>query len=600
MSCSQVVYFTLTLCIIVGNILVLKNPILQRNSNTTLSTMAKADAPSEADSYERATAFLSGWIEDSLLVPTAKIVHQTQQHHQRQFSPPVPDLPLPSTSGTLRRRNIYSSDGGGNTNEEAINSHVSSIRTSLMLHEQHQNQNLATLQRGGIASPSCIGAVFETSSGVVGSVPPLPFDARPTAKQQPLTREHGGSRRSAAPSLRSTRSSSSNGCGEERRRSTEDSTARPQPDINKKHGAEYHNSSSSSKHEKSSRKPPNSRRHSIDCERSSTSSNSSYPSIIPPSRAGESLLRDGFELHSSLSMSSLYDHQRRSRSSSRHRVHWSRSDGDLISPSLHRHHNGGRSKKEDASTMVVSLPWTDHAGNAGHYTGEVNTLIQPHGSGALQYDCGTVVKGSWNNGNPTARTSPVVEKEVIKKAVAVEAAKTDGAAATASGNAPTSRKNGDEKKSSSKPLNHPTKTKSSRKKSRGHTNNMAMEDKPFTTNATKSASLTQPTAQPSLDRLSELDGPPNFDLGDTLNSTKYQIIESNPTKALQLIHQLRIHDFAWILRSSREWTYAIIADFPVERGEEVSIRFVIDKFGSTKTLKMKHWTKCIRLVDKSH
>ena len=570
------------------------------------ATQRRDDAPSEADSYERATAFLSGWIEDSLLVPTAKIVHQTQQHHQRQFSSPVPDLPSSSGSGTLRRRNIYSNDGGGDTNEEAINSLVSSLRTSLMLHEQHQNQNLATLQRGGIASPSCIGAVFETTSGMAGSVPPLPFDARPTATQQPLTREHGGSRRSAAPSLRSTRSSSS-GCGEERRRSTQDGKARPQSDINNKHGAKYHNSSSSSKHEKSSRKPPNSRRHSIDCERSSTSSNSSYPSVIPPSRTGESLLRDGSEsdglnegiLHSSVSMSSLYDHQRRS--SSRHRVHWSnRSDGDLLSTSLHRHNNGGRSKKEDPSTMVVSLPWTDHAGNAGHYTGEVNTLIQPHGSGAIQYDCGTVVKGSWNNGNPTARTSPVVEKEVIKKAVAVEAAKTDGAAATASGNAPTSRKKGDEKKSSSKPSNLPTKTKSSRKKSRGHSNNMAMEDKLSTTNATKSTSLTQPTAQPSLDRLSELDGPPNFDLGDMLNSTKYQIIESNPTKALQLIHQLRIHDFAWILRSSREWTYAIIADFPVESGEEVSIRFVIDKFGSTKTMKMKHWAKCIRLVDKSH
>ena len=98
-----------------------------------------------------------------------------------------------------------------------------------------------------------------------------------------------------------------------------------------------------------------------------------------------------------------------------------------------------------------------------------------------------------------------------------------------------------------------------------------------------------------LDRLSDLDGP-NFDLGDTLRSPKQQIIESNPNKALHLISQLRIHDFAWILRSSREWTYGIVADFP-ERGEESSIRFVIDKVGNTKTFKMKHWAKCIRLVD---
>ena len=560
--------------------------------------MAKADAPSEADSYERATAFLSGWIEDSLLVPTAKIVHQTQQHHQRQFSPPVPDLPSSSGSGTLRRRNIYSNDGGGDTNEEAINSLVSSLRTSLMLHEQHQNQNRSS-QRG-IASPSCVGAVF--GGGVVGGVPPPPF-ARPTVTQQPLASHQQGevapSRRSAAASTRSTR---------RRGRSTEDDTARPQSsDIKNKHGSKQHSSSSSSKHERSSKRPPYSRRHTIDCDRSITSSNSSCASIIPPSRSGESLLRerpaniDGLDegvLHFSVSMSSLYDRQRRSRSSSRRRVHWSsRSDDDLLSPSPRRHHSGDRSKKEDPPTMVVSLPWTDHAGNAGHYTGEVNTLIQPHGSGALQYDCGKVVKGLWNNGNPTTRTSSASKSS---PAVAMEAVKNDGTTATASGNAPTSRKKGDEKKSSYKPSNLPTKTKSSRKKSRGHSNNMAMEDKLSTTNATKSTSLTQPTAQPSLDRLSELDGPPNFDLGDTLNSTKYQIIESNPTKALQLIHQLRIHDFAWILRSSREWTYAIIADFPVESGEEESIRFVIDKFGSTKTLKMKHWAKCIRLVDKSH
>jgi len=573
------------------------------NSNTSASTMAKAtqrrdDAPSEADSYERATAFLSGWIEDSFLIPTTKAT-QPPQHHQRRFSPPVPDLPLPS--GTLRRRNTFSdsNDGGGNTTEEAINSLVSSLRTSLMLHEQHQNQNRSS-QRG-ITSPSCVGAVF--GGGVVGGVPPPPF-ARPTVTQEPLAShqqdEVAPSRRSAAASTRSTR---------RRRRSTEDDTARPQSsDIKNKHGSKQHNSSSSSKHEKSSRRPPYSRRHTIDCDRSITSSNSSCASIIPPCRSGESLLRErsaniGLDegLHFSVSMSSLYDHQRRSRSSSRRRVHWSsRSDDDLLSPSPHMHHSGSRSKKEDPPTMVVSLPWTDHAGNAGHYTGEVNTLIQPHGSGALQYDCGKVVKGLWNNGNPTTRTSsasksspvpsPVVEKEVIKN---------DGTTATASGKVPTSRKNGGVKKSSSKPSNHPTKTKSSRKKSRGHTNK-AMEDKLSTAETTKSTSLMQPPAQPSLDRLSDLDGPPNFDLGDTFHSSKYQIIESNPTKALHLISQLRIHDFAWILRSSREWTYAIIADFPEDSGEEASIRFVIDKLGNTKTLKMKHWVNCIRLVDKSH
>ena len=152
-----------------------------------------------------------------------------------------------------------------------------------------------------------------------------------------------------------------------------------------------------------------------------------------------------------------------------------------------------------------------------------------------------------------------------------------------------SLKNGDEK-TSPLPSNRPSQTKSSRKKSRLHT--VAMEYNTSNSAADKPSSS---EASLSLDRLTELDGP-NFDLGDTFRSTKYQIIEPNPTKALNLINQLRIHDFAWVLRSSHEWTFAIVADFPNE-GDEASIQFVIDKLGNTKTLKMKHWAMCIRLVD---
>mmetsp|Transcript_584 Transcript_584/g.958 ORF Transcript_584/g.958 Transcript_584/m.958 type:complete len:573 (-) Transcript_584:113-1831(-) len=561
---------------------------------------------SEADSYERATAFLSDWIEDSFLVPTAtaKIGRQGQQHHQQMFSPrqPVPDLPLPPSSRPLRRRNNYSSDDGGDANEGAIHSLVHSLRTSLMFHE-HQNQNRLQQRHGITSSPSSVGAAF---NGIAG-VPPPPFSARPTAtQQQQQDRDHQqgaadvSSRRSAAPSFRSTR-----------RRSTGDVTARPEPSfIKHEHGSKHHYNSSS-KHEKSSKGAPRSRRRTFDCDRSFTSS--SCASVTPPNQASESLLKDRSAqtedvLHFSVSMSSLYDGRR---PSSQQHVHWSnRSDDDLLSPSPSRDHHGGCRNKDDPPTMVVSLPWTDHAGNVGRYTGEVNTLVQPHGSGALQYDSGRVLKGLWNNGNPTTSTAsaprsstvplhsrtPVAEKEVIKKAVTEGAVQSDGTAATASRGVPPSRKTGDEKKRSSKTSNHPTKTKSSRKKSRGNTNKVT-EDKP-SANTTKSTS-TQP-AQPSLERLCELDGPPNFDLGDTYHSNKYQIIESNPSKALNLINQLRIHDFAWILRSSREWTYAIIADFPMESGEEASIRFVIDKMGNTKTLKMKHWVKCIRLVDQSH
>jgi len=299
-------------------------------------------------------------------------------------------------------------------------------------------------------------------------------------------------------------------------------------------------------------------------------------SVDQPNQVEKSLL--------SRFMSSLYDRQLRT--PSRRRVHWpDPSDDDR------RHRHGGSNEKVDRDTMVmvVSLPWTDHLGNVGHYTGQVNALIQPHGSGALQYDNGLVVKGVWNNGNPSTNAfspksspvaSPVVEKEImnIKGTDIAEAVK---------------RKSKNETKSSSSKHSsyHPTRNSSSKSSSR------TKEGNPSTSNAATPSSSTQPPSKSSLERLSELDFLPNFDLGDKLSSPKYQIIENDPTKALNLVNQLRIHDFAWILRSSREWTYSIVADFPVERGEEKSIRFVIDKLGNTKTLKMKHWAKCVRLVN---
>jgi hypothetical protein len=57
-----------------------------------------------------------------------------------------------------------------------------------------------------------------------------------------------------------------------------------------------------------------------------------------------------------------------------------------------------------------------------------------------------------------------------------------------------------------------------------------------------------------------------------------------------------IHSFAFVLRSSGQWTYAIVANRPVINGPGASIRFVVDKHGSTKILERKHWARYIRLV----
>ena len=59
---------------------------------------------------------------------------------------------------------------------------------------------------------------------------------------------------------------------------------------------------------------------------------------------------------------------------------------------------------------------------------------------------------------------------------------------------------------------------------------------------------------------------------------------------------LPVHSFAFVLHSKGVWTYAIVADRPALEGPEVCIRFVLNKGGSTKTVKRKYWGRYIRLV----
>ncbi len=189
-------------------------------------------------------------------------------------------------------------------------------------------------------------------------------------------------------------------------------------------------------------------------------------------------------------------------------------------------------------------------------------------------------KSSSGNGLSHMRTSPPDDSTVPSPGHPIE--NDVGGAATEG--APPPRKSGGERRRTSWTLNNRSLTKkSARKKSRRRT--------------VDTEGLSSSEMSLSLDRLSELNGP-NFDLGDTLSSTEYQIIEPNPAKALHLVQQLQVHDFAWVRRSTHKWTYGIVADFPQHGdGEEASIRFVIDKLGHTKTFTMKHWAAYIRLVD---
>lgn len=87
-------------------------------------------------------------------------------------------------------------------------------------------------------------------------------------------------------------------------------------------------------------------------------------------------------------------------------------------------------------------------------------------------------------------------------------------------------------------------------------------------------------------------------LGDVA-SPQDMHIESDHQRQYENVASLPVHSFAYILRSTGEWTYAIIADRPVKCGPNASIMFVLNDKGSTKTIKAKDWGKYIRPISGS-
>jgi hypothetical protein len=84
-----------------------------------------------------------------------------------------------------------------------------------------------------------------------------------------------------------------------------------------------------------------------------------------------------------------------------------------------------------------------------------------------------------------------------------------------------------------------------------------------------------------------------LDLGDIATPSEVQDLSHDSAFEDE---SFPIHSFAFVRRSSGHWTYAIVANRPVLNGPDASIRFVLDKNGSTKILERKHWARYIRLV----
>lgn len=194
-----------------------------------------------------------------------------------------------------------------------------------------------------------------------------------------------------------------------------------------------------------------------------------------------------------------------------------------------------------ATAVVNRLQWTDHKGFVGNYTGQVNALKQPHGTGALVYENGSARSCIWRNGMPVQLWTPKKNKK--------------------NGNQVGDNCNSRVLLSSSSP-----------------TSTSCMDS--TNNNKISTGSRSNATFLPHLD------------IGDVVNPQDNSMIrEKYPS--LNDIDSLKLHDFAFILRSDGlSWTYCIIANRTAD-----SILFAVDTDGSTKTVPRSRWSTCVRLVD---
>jgi len=239
-------------------------------------------------------------------------------------------------------------------------------------------------------------------------------------------------------------------------------------------------------------------------------------------------------------------------------VHFPQGDHSEKLPSATR--NTTKSKKK--TTKIINLPWTDHRAVSAHYSGEVNLLIQPHGYGELIYADGKSIECLWNNGMPLRDDD-------------------DGDDDSASFARRRSKSAPGARMLNSNNNNEPS--HNSRHNSAHCINELLPHDRSHKT-TTNDDSPPFPL-MPSV-----------YDLGDIATSPQHMIIETDLTKAYCYVCSLKLHDFAFVRRSSGDWTYSIIANFPILHGN-ASIRFVMNNKGSTKTVEARHWGNFVRLVN---
>lgn len=225
------------------------------------------------------------------------------------------------------------------------------------------------------------------------------------------------------------------------------------------------------------------------------------------------------------------------------------------------------SNPQDQTTRIISLPWRVNDGTRdidGRYTGEINLSFQPHGRGTLRFEDGkSNITGDWINGVLVQhRHNPDGSRPAYHRSSSVP------------------------------PVLHPqgrmdedVLSKFPQKRKSETTATSSSEPGTISPPSSEAA----PTSPTSLAHL-------GYELGDQVKEDDHIVIPKTATEAIQNASILNTFDFAFVLRSDDSWTYAIVAEKSFHKDLGLVLRFVLDKKGTTKTIRRKYWEKGVRPV----
>lgn len=226
----------------------------------------------------------------------------------------------------------------------------------------------------------------------------------------------------------------------------------------------------------------------------------------------------------------------------------------------------------DETTRIISLPWRISNNGThdiiGRYTGDINDNFQPHGRGTLRYGEGNNnnITGQWKNGELVNNKQKSSTTTTYHYHSFQQRHSSDGRRRIY-------------RRSNSVPSSLPT---THEEDGRQHDETYHHERHQHHSDSIQSSTT---GCQTSLANF-------GYNLGDEVKEDYHMA-----TEALQNASSLKALDFAFVLRSNGTWTYSVVAERSYHKDLGLVLRFVLDKKGTTKTLKRKYWERGVRTVN---